>query len=315
MTTGTGTGASFGFAIETTKGTRVVPNRFMPFLSETLQGNQEFIRSAGLSGGRQYGQRKALGTKLPAGGISFELQAETSASLLRLCLGGAVVTTGASSPYTHTMAGGALPSATMQILTPLVDAVTNEERDYLGAMVNGWTIACNAGEFAKIDLDLVAFDEVINSAAATYAPAATITPFTFQNLTTTGPDGAVCVDSVTLSGSNNLAHDPKSCATDAGRAYPKPNGPKTVTGTLNVDFTDFTAYSRYMAGTEGSMVLAFNAGASAQLTITMNVFYTGETPNVSGPGIVKHAIPFEVISATSDAAAITAVLINSDSTA
>lgn len=313
MTTGTGTGASFGFAIETTKGTRVAPNRFTPFLSEGLQANQEFIRSAALSGGRQYGQRKALGSKLPSGPISFELQPQTTASLLRLCFGGSVVTTGAG-PYTHTMAGGALPSATMQILTPMVDTVLNEERDYLGAMVNGWTLNCNAGEFVTLDLNVMAFDEVINQAAATYAPAASITPFTFQNLVTTGPDGAVCVDSVTLTGANGLVHDTKSCTADAGRAYPKPGGPKNVSGTLEVDFTSYTAYSRYIAGTEGALVLAFTSG-TASLTITMNVFYTGSTPNVSGPGLVKQSIPFEVISQTSDAAAITAVLVNSDSAA
>jgi hypothetical protein len=69
-----------------------------------------------------------------------------------------------------------------------------------------------------------------------------------------------------------------------------------------------------MAGTEGSMVLAFVSGTSS-LTITMNVFYTGESANVTGPGLVKQGIPFEVISGTSDAAAITAVLVNSDSAA
>jgi hypothetical protein len=314
MTTGVGTGASFGFAIETTKGTRVAPNRFTPFLSETLKANQEFIRSAALSGGRQYGQRKALGSKLPGGGISFELQPQTTASLLRLCFGGSVVTTGAG-PYTHTMAGGVLPSATMQILTPQVDTITNEERDYLGAMVNGWTINCTPGEFVTLDLDIRAFDEVINQAAATYAPSATITPFTFQHLTLTAPDVTICPDSVTLTGNNNLVHDPKSCATDAGRAYPKPGGMKTVTGSIELDFVNFTAYSRMLAGTEGALVLAFNAGAGTTLTITMNVFYTDAAMNVSGPGPVKQSLPFEVISATSDAAAITAVLVNSDATA
>jgi hypothetical protein len=88
-----------------------------------------------------------------------------------------------------------------------------------------------------------------------------------------------------------------------------------VTGEIALDFVNYTAYSRMIAGTEGALVLAFNAGASAQLTITMNVFYTDAAMNVSGPGLVKQTLPFEVISATSDAAAITAVLINSDATA
>lgn len=314
MTTGTGTAAFAGFAIEGTKNTRQAPNRWVPITQEALKCEQTFLKSQGLNGGRRYPVRKTKGTKSIAGPVTMELQAETIASALRACLGGTVVTTGAG-PYTHTIAGGALPSTTWQIMRPFAGLTTLQPFDYIGCMVNTWTLSQNPNEFGSLQLDMFAYDEVTDQSAGTYAPAATITPLTFQSLTITTPDGAVCFDSFTLSGTNAIEQSFKSCATDAGRAVIREAGQKSVTGSLQGDFAAITAYSRYLAGTEGPLVIAYNAGASAQLTLTMNVFYTGETPNVTGPGVVKQGIPFEVISTTSDAAAITAVLINTDTTA
>jgi hypothetical protein len=69
-----------------------------------------------------------------------------------------------------------------------------------------------------------------------------------------------------------------------------------------------------VAGTEASLVVALNAGANAQMTFTLNIVFTGETPQVTGPEMIKQPLPFEVTSATSDAAAATLVLINDDAT-
>ena len=314
MTTGTGTAAFAGFAIESARNTRTAPNRWLPILQESLACEQTFLRSAGLNGGRRFATRKTAGQKAVSGSVSMELQAQTIASLLRACLGGTVVTTG-SGPFTHTIAGGALPTATWQVLRPFAMNTTLQAFDYVGAMVNSWTITQNPNEFGQLQVEVFAWDEVTNQTAGTYAPAATITPLTFQNVTITTPDGAVCFNSFTLTGNNGLEQSFKSCANDAGRAMIREAGMRSVTGTLSGDFTALTAYSRYLAGTEGTLTIAYNAGASAQLTFTMNVYYTGETPNVDGPRVVQQGIPFEVISATSDANAITAVLINSDATA
>ena len=57
-----------------------------------------------------------------------------------------------------------------------------------------------------------------------------------------------------------------------------------------------------------------SSGASESLTIAGNIRFTGETPVVSGPEILEQPLPFVFTSATSDAAAITATLVNTDST-
>lgn len=306
----TGIASQIGWAIEGTPKTRQTPTKFAPFVSESLKCDQGFIRSAGIGAGRRYNRAKAAGNKNVAGGIQWELQAQTMATLLRLCLGGSIVTAG-SNPYTHTVAGGALPTATFQVGRGAI----GDPFDYTGCMVNQWTIACNPNEYATIALDLYCYDELTNQSLASYTPAGTITPLTFQSLAITTPDGAVCFDGFTLTGNNNLEQSFKSCATDAGRATIRENGMRTITGTLNGDFVDMTAYDRYLAGTEGTLEIKLTNGSSAILDIDMTVFYTGETPNVGGPGVVKQSIGFEVIHATTDATAITAVLTNTDSTA
>ena len=123
MTTGTGTAAFAGFAVESARNTRTAPNRWVPITQEALKNEQSFIKSQGLNAGRRYGTRKANGQKSIAGSVTMELQAQTIASLLRSCLGGTVATTG-GGPFTHTIAGGALPTATWQVLRPFAMGTT-----------------------------------------------------------------------------------------------------------------------------------------------------------------------------------------------
>ena len=78
-----------------------------------------------------------------------------------------------------------------------------------------------------------------------------------------------------------------------------------IEGTLTQ--TDGTHY--------GSYSLTLNNGADT-LTITCNVRFDGDTPSISsGDELLELSLPFVCLSATSDAAAITAVLVNSDTTA
>ena len=73
-----------------------------------------------------------------------------------------------------------------------------------------------------------------------------------------------------------------------------------------------TEYLRFKKGTQGALVLTFTTGSNTYTT-TCNIVYTGETRKVGGPGIVDQPLPFIMLGST-DAAAITVVAVNSDST-
>jgi hypothetical protein len=315
MTVGTGVYAAAGWAKEGTKNTRAVPTNFIGFVQESLTVNQNFIRSQALGGGLRHTPRKSKGTKEVGGGISFELQPETMIDMFELMLGGTASTTGVG-PYTHVFEGGDLATGTFQIKRPM--GASFNQFDFIGSMVNQWTLAQNPGEFATLALDLFCYDMQTNQTAAAYAPDASPTPLTFQHLTVSDIDANTrCFDSLTITGANNLERSFKSCATDAGRAVIRENGRRTVSGTVSGDFEDMDAVASYLAGTEGALQCEWNAGASAIVTLDLNVFYTGAVPMVDGEGVVKQAIGFEAIvgDGNDDTDAITVTIVSTDSNA
>jgi hypothetical protein len=308
-----GLAAQVMLAIETTKNTRIVPTAAIPFTSENITGGAAQTKSKALRAGRRMPHKFAAGTKLWTGPISMELQSETIGKLLRLMFG-TVNTTGAG-PYTHTYSAGDLPSATVQIGRPESDSDTVNAYDYIGSMCRTWSLEVNpANTFVNLQLDLACYDEDLAQTLATPTYAAG-TPLLFSHGALTVAGSALCFDTLTLNGDNALRILHKVCAADAGRPTISEQGERTYGGTFTADYIGYTAYQRFVNGTEGALVLAFNAGASAQLTFTGNVRYTGTTPVVTGPEVVKQPAPFEFMHATSDASALTVVLINTDTVA
>jgi len=309
MSVGLGTDVEVGYAIESTQNTRVEPDTFIRILGEGMKRNQQFMPSGGLGGGRLLNRKKKNGQYEPAGSIEIEVGTTALESLLRLCTYLNPTASG-SDPYTRAYAGlgRQITSATWGIVRPFAGG--EEYFEYEGAVVNQATLTHNAGEYLEAQLELMAFDETFDQTKPTFAPPADEQLLSFQDVTSTVFGTAECFDSFSLNINQNLTRTPKSCAGDAGRTKIHRGGVATVTGTLNDDFKDMDHYGRYVAGTEGALVFAWAGENSSSLTVTMKVFFTGETPNVSGPGEVKQGIPFEILDATSDANAFTMTLIN-----
>ena len=312
MSGGVGLDVSVGFALETTAGTRVAPDTFFEVRNENLTGEQTILPRKGMGGGRGMVRGKRLGNRNVGGGINMDLRAAGMADLLRLILGGDPTPSGAD-PYTRVFAGGAdLPTATWQIqraFSPTQIATF----DYTGCMANGWSITQNPGDYADFQLDLLGREVVTDQTAATFAPPAALGIFTFEDLTVTTPDGAGEFDSVTIAGSNTIEAAFKVGGGTPGRAKTRRNGMTAVTGTLAGDFDNLDAYSRHLAGTEGTLTLAYSLGASQSLKFEMNIVYMeGNSPQVAGEGVVKQGIPFMALSDTDDATALTVTLVNEE---
>jgi len=300
-------------AIETTKNTRATPTVALPFVQENMTGGPEQKKSKALRAGRRMPHKFSAGVKLWGGQFNMELQSESIGKLLRLMFG-TVNTTGAG-PFTHTYTIGDLPSGTFQKGIPQADSDTVDPYDYLGGMCRSWSLEVNpANTYVNLMLDLAFYDELLNQTLATPTYAAgTSLLFTHGSLTVAG--SALCFDTLTLNGDNGLRVAHKVCAADAGRPTITEQNERVYGGTFTADYEGLTQYQRFVNGTEGALVLAFSAGASASLTLTGNVRYTGTTPVVTGPEVVKQPAPFEFMHATADASALAPVLINTDATA
>lgn len=79
-------------------------------------------------------------------------------------------------------------------------------------------------------------------------------------------------------------------------------------GELEVEFADRTQYDRYRRGDELALVVAFAVGSDSA-TFTANIRLEGETPKVGSKGLVMQKLPYTCIGSTTDASALTLVLV------
>ena len=306
-----GADAQLGFKSESTVGTAVTVDKFLPFRSENIKNNIEYLDTQTLSARRTV-RMVVAGTKGVEGSITTELPNTTIATLLKHMFG-TVGTTG-TGPYTHTYSPADLTgdSLTIQVGRP-DQASTVQPFTYAGCKINTWELSANEGEIAHLTLNVLGMTETTATALATASFDSAWSPFVFTHGTVTVAAGAQdYVRDFNLSADNKI--EQRFRMGSATSKQPLEIGVREYTGTITADFNGLTDYARYTGGTQAALVLTFNNGTQT-LTITMNVIFTGETPEVGVPELVAQALPFRVMSSTSDAAAITAVLVNSESSA
>lgn len=180
-----------------------------------------------------------------------------------------------------------------------------------GCKLSEFELAVEAGEKVTLGLTVLGQSETtgIALASATYLTRAAA-PFIYREGGISVSGASVKVRSLTLAGNNSLADDRRNVG--SGEIdEPLEMELREYTGALTLEFSSTSQYDRYIAGLEVPLVLSLSAGTNAQATITMNVRFDGETPAVSGKELVVHDIAYKAIGTTNDAAAITAVLINS----
>jgi hypothetical protein len=156
----------------------------------------------------------------------------------------------------------------------------------------------------------ITFTFGIALASASYP--ANIKPLKFNHAAITIGGAAVNVKSLSIQGNNMLNTDRHFL----GSAYISESlemGLREYTGTVEVEFSDLTQYTRFVAGTECALVAAFTSGTDS-VTITTNVRFDGTTPQIGGADIVSVSLPFKCVASSTDASAITAVLVNGDAT-
>lgn len=317
MSIPSGLAAQIGYKSEAgTPGVAVTVDRFVPLVSETLTREPNRLESEGMLAGRRIHdsrQWRDAEHKIE-GGAQHSLTDNTIGLLLEHALGGKA-TTGAG-PYTHTFTPATLTgkSFTTQVGRPRSDG-TVAPFTYAGCKVMGMSIAGAVGQLATLGLDIFAMTEDTGTALATASYGADDDLFTFvQGLLTVGGSApAGVISSFELNIDNALKTD-RYTAGSAAAMEALEQGHRLITGSFTCEFENMTQRNRYINGTEAEVILGFDDGAN-ELKFTMNCRFDGGNPNVDGPDILTLDVPFKAIGDGSDADAITAVLINDDSTA
>jgi hypothetical protein len=300
--------SQLGAALETTYGTRVVPDHFIEFRSESFSLDQRFFTSQQLGSSSTFSRstRRVQTTRSGTGTIVMEVPNKGFGFWLNLLHGNAVtpVQQGATTAYlqTHNI-GLTAPakSATIQVGRPDTGG-TVRPFDYLGCMPTAATWAWDVDEALTCSIDFDAQDESTAQTLATRSIPAGLRSFVFTQGTLSIAGSAVAdVTSGSLGITLPRQTDFYPLGTTGLKNKPLQNAISAGTGTATARFTDLTHYNRYRNNTIPTLALTFTGPIIAstfaeQLTLTCNaVGFTGQTPNVDGPDVLTHDIPFDIL--------------------
>lgn len=308
--------AQFGYKAESSFGTAVTVDTFVPLVEESLTQEEERLESEGIMVGRRIidSDQWKTGPKTIEGDIGLELYEQSIGTLLKHALG-SVNTTG-SGPYAHALTPGSLTGLglTIQIGRPDVGG-TVRPFTYAGCKISSWEIGVEAGQIATLGLSVVgtvAETTATALASASYAAQAT-RPFTAIECTVHTIGGsATNVKTFTLSGDNGLDTDRRFLGS-ALPAQPLEAERRTYEGELGLEFSSLTDYERFTAGTEADIAITLSNGIES-LAIVAHARFDGTTPTVGGQGIVTLDMPFKLVGDGSDADALTMTYTSDDST-
>lgn len=302
-----------GWKSESTWGTGVTVDTFMPVLGANLEIDEGYLRSEAIRAGRYTRSPARLGARVVSGNVEMELPNTSVATILKHMVGG-VATTGAG-PYTHTFTP-ATPFAKSFTLQVGIEDAGGTVRPFTatGTKVSSWEISCEVGSLARLSFDWTAKDVVTVTALATASYSASLVPFTFiEGSVTVNGSPVASARSVTLSAQKNLRDDRHVLGSRYIREQ-LAEGHWEITSEITADFDDLTLFNLAAAGTQVGSVLTFSNGTES-LTITTSGQVVGDPPSLTGVGVEEQTIRLDHSHATSDASAFTAVLVNSEATA
>lgn len=311
MTTQQGTDSQLMFSIESVKNTRTAPAISLAILQESIKLRSPAVKQEGIRAGRKTHKFQKLGAKDISGGFSCDLQAETMIPLWTLLIGGSVPTPTGSDPYTYTLNPGDLATASIQ-----TSPGGTHRFDYTGMMCDRWTVRQDPNQYARLETQWFGYDKLAADANAktTFSENAAPTFFGFDEMTITAQGNTVCADSLVLNGMNNVQRTYPMCSTYGRNARVEDGRRRMFSGSFANAFEDLTLYNLSVAGTEGTMVLAWSDGTYS-ITFTMEVWFPPDTPNITGHESITHNVEFEVIGGAADSDAFELVVVNDEATA
>ncbi|RKT82719.1 hypothetical protein SAMN05421805_104190 [Saccharopolyspora antimicrobica] len=296
---------------EATYGTAVTVDRGYEIRSETLSLEAQRIESSAIRPGHRVLRtgRWFQGQRSAGGEITMELGTVSFGRWFKHCFGS--VTTaqpdaaGNPTVYKHTFTPGPLPPGlTIQVGRPGAPSGTVHPFTYTGCKIGSWTLSSAIGEIVTFAPTILGRDETTATPLATASYPANLDLLTFVEGSLTLDGAAHEMRSISVQGTNGLADDryvhgsrlrnePLEIGSEGSQA-------RVYSGTIEGEFKDLTAYSRFVSGAEAELVLLFAGGTISgtydyEVRITANVRFDGTTPNVPDGNVIMQTLPFKVV--------------------
>jgi len=305
----TATGLTTGFttAEESIYGTPVTCDRSFEVISETLERQNQVIVSKGLRAqpvNLRRGQRRALVARSAKGVVGMEVPSVGFGRILKHAFGASTIAQQGSTTawlQTHTLAGTVGRSMTLQKqLRDSANALV-QQFTYSGCKIVSIEFSISVQNILQAMVEFDCRDEDTTTAAAALSYPAGAHVFTFaQGDLRLGGTSVAKVNDATTKLTRKLKVDGWYLGTGGLKSEPLENDFPDLTGSLSAEFdSDATFRARFAADSAIDMVLVFTGPTISGiypelLRITVpEIHFTGETPKVSGPGVVVTKVPFE----------------------
>lgn len=299
--------SQLGTKDETTYGTAVTVDRFVPFMSENIQPETFRTRTPALRANKRTHRTDEYvpGILGYAGSIEIPVQSKGFGLWLKRALG-AVSTTGPTGgAYAHvgTIDPDECPqSFTMQVNRPFAPCASSDQAfTWEGCQINSWELACSVDDILKFTAEIVAEDGTTGTALASASYPTSVEPLSWAGASVTIEGTSVPVSSFTLSCNNQLKTDRHHLRANTRRSKaPRDDFPE-ITVSFDADFENLTQYNRFVAETAASsratVVFTCNAptaittGTFPSVVITLEeVDITNAAVNVGGTEMLTQSI-------------------------
>jgi hypothetical protein len=317
-----------GLGEETTPGSAVTVTRFYDFGQESLKQDIERIEYAGLRPSRlSLGSSNwVAGRQGVSGDIELAVMTKSAGLLFKHCLGSVATSTptGGTSTRDHLCTEGTLDGKglTVQVGRPMVGS-TAQPFTYAGCKVAKWALKHDTQSQLMLTLSLDGVSETTATGLASASYPTAIVPYAYTTGVITVAGSSFDVMDWSLEVDNALKTDRYYIrSTTPGQKKEQLGvGLREYTGSLTADFTNTTAYNRFVNGTTATFTAVYTATTAIegalfpQLTISADVMrFDGETPNVEGYEMVDQALPFKLLNSGSAGSPLSVTVRSSDTT-
>jgi hypothetical protein len=298
-----------GIVEETTFGTPPTVTRFYDYGSASLKQDIERIEYMGLRPNRK---SLGLGNWVPGrigvtGDIELPVMNNSMALWFKHCLGSVATTTptGGTTTRDHKCTQGTLDGKSLTIqegIPPISGAA--QAFTWSGCKIAKWGLKHDTQSQLMLTLSIDGSVESTAVGLATASYAAGLTPYAYTKGVITVAGSSFDVKDWSLDADNGLATDRyfiRSTTPGSKKEQLEAGGIREYTGSLTAEFTDTTAYNRFVNGTAAALTAVYTGATiegalNYQITVSLgSVRFDGETPAVGGFDIVEQPLPFKVL--------------------
>ena len=327
MAIGAGIGASIGIKTETTFNSVVVPDHFYEFNSESTKYVKNTVVGQGLRAGGLVprSQRRVVTTFGASGDFEIDLPSNGLGLLLAHSMGsfptGTQITaasggTPAVYSFQFTLGDPYTKSFTTEVGVPEYDGQMTSKK-LTGCKIASFDLSVGAGDIAKgkFSIDAAGLTQTETSLSASPSYTASTNVFHFAQGTIT--DGAVSspvtyanIKDFDLNVDNALKTDRYNLGSLGAKQEQIINGFRNITGKVTVEFIDTVFLAKFLADTTAGLELTFK-GAGIGTSPAANfekliiklpaIKFDGDTPAVSGPGVIDVTFNFTAYDNGTDA--------------